>query len=392
MAQIGYDHKDSGETLYMKYPIKKYPLLLKKITGQEGINKPLIIKLDHTKSPYSLKYGAKFQNIFYYRLNPANNENALFQLLNFNLYLSQKSKLIKLVNFDVSPIIKLSMQNISSYLPFSLSLKCGRYQASRIQHFDSAEFQYYDISKVLKSMLPYFRTGVSLRHNRDFELNFFNKKFDIMTRHILAVNRIHNYEDNLKLSTGVKIYFDIFEEVRKLFLLRVCNEFTIKKAFINPNKNLKNKMGNEDSGNVSKRVKEHHVLSGYECHSKLLEMNLLNVENVIENGSDFYLQNQITLRLKEIPYLKDNEVLSRVNPYFSFETIFLPVYKKIGNKEKNTNLEVDFKNSFRFIYTLGLSIALNEYMHINFALLTGASENAKIKKEHLNRFRITLSL
>ena len=65
MAQIGYDHKDSGETLYMKYPIKKYPLLIKKITGQEGINKPLIIKLDHTKSPYSLKYGAKFQNIFY---------------------------------------------------------------------------------------------------------------------------------------------------------------------------------------------------------------------------------------------------------------------------------------------------------------------------------------
>jgi hypothetical protein len=391
MAQIGYDHKDSGETLYLKYPFKKYPLLISKITGQEGINKPLIIKLDHTKSPYSLKYGAKFQNIFYYRLNQSNDkDNSLLQLLNFNLYLSQKSKLIKLVNFDVSPIIKLSMQNISSYFPFSLSFKCGTYQASRIQHFDSAEYEYYDISKVLKSMLPYFRTGVSLKHNRDFEFNFLNKKFDVMTRHIMALNRIHNYEDNLKLSTGVKIYFDIFEEVKKLFLLRVCNEFTIKKAFISPYKNLKSKFGNEDSTNISKKVKEHHVLSGYECHSKLLEMNLLNIENVIENGSDFYLQNQITFRLKEIPYLKDNEILTRVNPYFSFETIFLPLYKKVGNKDKN--YEIDFKNSFRYIYTLGLSIALNEYMHINFALYTGASENAKIKKEHLNRFRITLSL
>jgi hypothetical protein len=391
MAQIGYDHKDSGETLYLKYPFKKYPLLISKITGQEGINKPLIIKLDHTKSPYSLKYGAKFQNIFYYRLNHSNDkDNSLLQLLNFNLYLSQKSKLIKLVNFDVSPIIKLSMQNISSYFPFSLSFKCGTYQASRIQHFDSAEYEYYDISKVLKSMLPYFRTGVSLKHNRDFEFNFLNKKFDVMTRHIMALNRIHNYEDNLKLSTGVKIYFDIFEEVKKLFLLRVCNEFTIKKAFISPYKNLKSKFGNEDSTNISKKVKEHHVLSGYECHSKLLEMNLLNIENVIENGSDFYLQNQITFRLKEIPYLKDNEILTRVNPYFSFETIFLPLYKKVGNKDKN--YEIDFKNSFRYIYTLGLSIALNEYMHINFALYTGASENAKIKKEHLNRFRITLSL
>jgi hypothetical protein len=391
MAQIGYDHKDSGETLYLKYPIKKYPLLISKITGQEVINKPLIIKLDHTKSPYSLKYGAKFQNIFYYRLNPSNNkDNSLLQLLNFNLYLSQKSKLIKLVNFDVSPIIKISMHNISSYFPFSLGFKCGTYQASRIQHFDSADYQYYDISKVLKSMLPYFRTGISIKHNKNFEFSFLNKKFDVMTRHIIALNRIHNYEDNLKISTGVKIYFDIFEEVKKLFLLRVCNEFTIKKAFISHYKNIKSKFANDDSGNISRKVKEHHVLSGYECHSKLLEMNLLNIENVIENGSDFYLQNQITLRLKEIPYLKDNEILTRVNPYFSFETIFLPFYKKIGNKD--TNYEIDLKNSVRFIYTIGLSIALNEYMHINFGLYTGASDNAKIKKEHLNRFRITLSL
>lgn len=390
MAQIGYDHKDSGETLYFKFPFKKYHLLIHKLTGQKDINKPLMFKLDHTKSSYGLKYGAKFQNIFYYRINPENSDKTL-QLLNFNLIVSQKTKLIKLVNFDVSPIVKLSMHNVSSQFPFNLSFKFGKYQGSRIQHFDNTEQDNYDLSKVVKSLLPFYRSCLNLSHSRDFTLNFNNKPVEILTKCSCSLNRIHSYEDNIKLSTNVKIYYDIYEEFKKLFRLRICNEFSIKKSFIISNKKNKKKDFYEDSnyGNVSKVYKENHILSGYECHSKLLEMNLLNLDNVIDNGSNFYLQNVLTLRLKDIPSLKDKEILSRINPYFSLETIFLPIYTK-GVKDKSS--EIDFKNSFRYIYTLGVSLSLNDYMHINFGLYTGASNNTKIKKDLVKRFRITLSL
>jgi len=401
MAQIGYTHKDAGEVFYIKYPLKKYPKLISRLTGQSEINKPLYIKFNNTKSVYSLKYALKFTNLFYYKINESNSNKAL-QLINFNLILSQKNKMIKLVNFDVLPIISLSMNNESSEFPFNLSFKYGKYQASRTQHFDTSNNTIaYDFSKVLKSMLPFKRTGVRISHSKDFEFNLLGKKYvQVMTKQIAAVNRIHGYEDNLKLTSNVKLIMDFYEEFKNLFRLRLINDLTIKKSFIFPHS--KKKEDPHDDTNyrkICKSYKHHHVLSGYECHSKILEMNLLNVENVIENGSDFFMQNILTLRLKDLPYLKDKEVLSRINPYFSLETIFLPEYYKTNNNitsssisNKNKEGSIDWKNSFRFIYSLGFSIAMNDYMHIDLSLYTAASHNTKIKREFLNNFRISLNM
>jgi len=391
MAQIGYDHKDTGETFYIKFPIKKYPLFISKLTRQEEIKRPLLLNFHHTKSIYSSKYALKLNNIFYYKFHGSETVNAnsnatpnIIQLLNFNLKFLHKSKLIKLVNFNIMPDVTLSMHNISSRLPFNLSLKFGKYQASRVQHFDNnEEFGSYDFSKVLKSMLPYYRTGVRLSHSDNFSMRMLNKNFNFVTKVICGLNRIHNYEDNLKLSTNLKLTFDIYEEIGKFFKIKISDDLHIKKTFISGWTDSKNFKESKSNVNSCKEYTEHHVLSGYECHSKLLEMNILNTENIIENGSDFYIQNISTLRLSDLPFMKENEILSRFSPYLSFESIFLPAYR---------NNKFELNNSFRWIYTMGLSIAVTDYMYIDFALFTNASKNTKIKREHLNRFRINLTI
>ena len=140
--------------------------------------------------------------------------------------------------------------------------------------------------------------------------------------------------------------------------------------------------------NKYKTYDEHHLLSRFECHSKILEMNLLNTENIIENGSDFYLQNVAKIRLKNISIFKNNEVLSRLEPYLGFETIFLPEFITTSNNKH----KFDIVNSFKFIYSIGLSLKLLENVYIDFAFYSRASNNMKIKKSLVNSFRITLSM
>jgi hypothetical protein len=393
MAQIGYDHKDSGESFYIKFPFKKYPQLLSLITKQEIKDKPLIFHFNQTKSLYSLKYSMKFHNIFSYRLAENNSEN-LLQLLNFDLQLSTETKMIKLINFDVSPIVRICFNNISTNLPFTCAFKFGKYQASRIQKFESRDVEAVDFSKLVKSMLLHYRTGLSVSYSKDFSGNLLGVLFENSSKIKICLNKIHNYEDNLKLVTSLKTYFDIFKEFNYLFKLRLSNDFTIKKSFIRPDTNIygNNRYLNENKNiNPSRSTlyKEHHVLSGYDCHSKLLEISLLNTENSIDNGCDFIVQNVCTVRLKEIPIFKNNEVLSRLNPYFSLETLFLPNQIKLGNE---FHFVRDYKKTFRYVYTAGLSLALNDYMHIDFAFYSGASHNVKIKNELLNRFRININI
>ena len=390
MAQIGYDHTDSGETFYIKYPFKKYPQLISSITNQELINKPLIFEFNQTKSLYSLKYSMKFQNIFSYRLGRQNSDDFL-QLLNFNLQLATETKMIKLINFDVSPIIRLSFQNSSSTLPFTCAFKLGKYQASRTQNFESKDVESVDFSKLVKSMLMHYRTGLSLSYNKDFTGDLFGKIFENSSKIKLCFNRIHNYEDNLKLTATHKTFFDLYKEFNYFLKLRISNEFTVKRSFIRPSSNLFGSQEKKSKNTFpnSSIYKEHHVLSGYNCHSKLLEISLLNTENSIDNGCDFVIQNVFTTRLKEIPIFKNNEVLSRINPYFSLETLFLP--NQLNSPDGFKTLK-DLKKTCRYVYTAGLSIALNDYMHIDLAFYSGASENVKIKKELLNRFRININI
>jgi hypothetical protein len=244
---------------------------------------------------------------------------------------------------------------------------------------------------LVKSMLMHYRTGLSMSYNKDFTGDLFGKTFDNSSKIKLCFNRIHNYEDNLKLTATHKTFFDLYKEFNYFLKLRISNEFTVKRSFIRPSNYLFGSQASTSKNSFSNSsiYKEHHVLSGYNCHSKLLEISLLNTENSIDNGCDFVIQNIFTTRLKEIPIFKNNEVLSRINPYFSLETLFLP--NQLNSPDGFKTLK-DIRKTCRYVYTAGLSIALNDYMHIDLAFYSGASENVKIKKELLNRFRININI
>ncbi len=382
MAKFEYSHKDSGETFTAKYPFKYYPSLISRITGQPEIPEMhLNVNFQQQRSIYSNKRQIKFQNLFFYKVGDSDKD--YLGLINLNLKFMYKCKLIKLVNFDVNPHITLQMQNLNEKLPFTASVNFGKYSASRVQHFDNnVEYGSYDLSKVLKSMLPYYRTGAKFKFSDGRSFKIRNTDIDILSKITLALNRIHGYEDNVKISTSIQTRIDLYEEFAKKFRLKISNDLNAKKAFIKAYK--LNKPGKRNNSSSVKEYSEHHVLSGHELNSKLLEMNILNTENLINNGSDFYLQNLSTIRVSDIPKLKDHELFSKLIPYFSLESIFLPA--------SNTNGKFDLKNSFKFIYTVGLSIAVAESLYIDLAFYTKASANTKIKKEHLNRFRINISV
>jgi hypothetical protein len=380
VLKLGYDNTEFDQTFYITHVNQNWHKFISKITNQFGINKKLEVQFNTTKSPYSLKYAFKFNNLFFYRINKNYNLNNFFDILSFDIEIAQKKKMIKLINFDILPVVKFSINNDSEKFPCSLDFKFGNYQASRIQYYDTN--RNYDFSKVIKSMLPYFRTGVSLNTHQSNNLNLWDRDVHLIYKASAAINRIHNYEDNIKLSTTIKTLFDLCSLYRNKFTIGFTNELIIKKSFIRENMLEFQKLIKEENIKHSNReYSQHHVLSGYECHSKLVGINFLNTETLIENGSNFHIHNVSVFRLKNIPYLS-GEVLSRIEPFFGFETLFIPEFKQ---------QIFDFKKSFRLVYSLGISLRLTDYMYVDFSIYT-SSKNTKFKKDLLNRFRINLDI
>lgn len=352
--ELGLNQLEKGKKFFLSYPVKYYNKFLSKLTNQDNPSESLLIKFYTLTSTYSNKYAFKMKNFFFYKTIKG-------KMININAEVSTKSKMMRMINFDITPIFKLTMNN----LIMNPSLKYGRYYANRNQILNGS----YDFSKVLKSMLPYHRIGLSLLHIVPI--------IDSSIYRIKATfNKIFNYEDNIKLTNQIKTAFII---PLKIASLMVNNDFIIKKAFIIPQRLHPSELVYLSSSASAPIYKEHHILSGFLCQSRLLEMNMMNKDNEIDNGIDCYANNVLTLRFGEFSFLPQNDIIQRIYPYMSLEAFFFP------NKYSNR-----IKEAFQYIYSLGVSIKLPNNFFLDLSLHTGSSDNISIKKSFLNRFRIKI--
>ena len=366
--KLGYDQLDNGEKIYAKFPLNFYGKFISKITTQDIPEEKSILKLYKLSSSSGNKYALKFHNFFFFKLhqeslskknnilnyknkNPNNdepkkenktNEDKIYR---FNLEIAKKSKTINSLNFDMNPLIKITMNNL-------LKLKYGNYHGSSNQPILFNNKNQYDFSSVFPSMIPYKRIGISFNKNFGSENNIHNLK--------LSYNKIFEYESNIKFSNILKSSY-IFN-FSNLFNILFSNELIVKKSFV-----------------FHKKVKYNHVFSNYHIKSKITDMNIEQKNNEINNGNNFYIQNISFLRFFDLPILRHFELTKKIMPYFSLESFFIP--------RKSSN----FKDFFKLIYNAGVSFQIKENLFVDFSFFTGTSKNISIKKKHINSFRIKLS-
>jgi len=355
---IGYDNTESESKFYITYKYKKYGEIISKLLNIYPIQKQLEVEFNTIKSPFSMKYAFSFRNIFFYKF-----ANSLWTM-DFELF--SKKKAVRMVNFDVLPGVKFSFSNNSNNFPLTLNIKHGRYQASRDQIFEK-----YDFRQIIPSLLPYSATSVSAVHTNYRELKLINdKKLFMIYRAKIGMNKIHLFEDNIKLSGKYKFLFafNVFDK----FDINFTNETLLQKSFI-----LKS---NKD------HIKP-HILSGFDCFSKILGMNIISSEqsHVLNPGTTVCLRNNLTVRLSNFSFFKDNDIAKLIEPFFSLETIFLPFTDK-----KNLS-EVTVMDYFRFIFTFGISLKIADSAYLDFMFYTSGI-NVPVKQDNINKFRLQLDI
>ena len=391
--QIGYEQLDNGEKIYAKIPLRFYGKFISAISKQNIPNQKSVLKFYKHSSSSGNKYALKFHNFFYFKINqeslnnrnkiktiknsndkinkiikdnkkedgdknkiqnePINNEiNTSSSIYKFNLELAKKSKIINSINFEMSPLLKVSLNNL-------IKLKYGNYHGSNFQSilFNnklSNNKTQYDFSTIFPSMIPYQRFGLS------FNTSFYNSNKNNAHNLKISYNKIFDYESNIKFSNILKSNY-IFN-VNNFCNILFCNELFIKKSFV-----------------FLKKVKYNHLFSNYYIKSKIVDMSIEQKNNEINNGNNFFIQNVSYFRLSELPIFKHFELFKKIMPYFSFESFFIP--------RKSSN----FKDFFKFIYNFGVSLQLKDNFFVDFSFFTGATKNISIKKKYINSFRIKLS-
>ena len=331
--EVGYNQIDKGEKIYLKYPFKTYNTYLSKLTKQSHPTENFLIKLYTLSSAYGSKYAIKLRNFFFYNFNNRNQND----ICRFNFEISKKSKLIQMINFDISPIIKLTMNNF-------LSVKYGHYEANKEQYINN-----YDYSQVFPSMIPHNRLSFSL--NKYFPLF----KYSIY-RAKMTFNKIFNFENNIELTNELKTNY--IYDLLNFSKINISSETSIKKSISFFNQQNK---------------KYSHITSGFSAISKLLEMTIPNKQNEI-SSVNFFIRNLLTFRFENInlPFIRN--ISEKISPYTSIETFILPKSKPV----------------LRSILSLGFGIKLQDKFYLDFSLYTKASENINIKKHLINRFKIKI--
>jgi len=393
--QLGYEQMDNGEKIYAKIPLRFYEKFISAISKQNIPNQKSVLKFYKHSSSSGNKYALKFHNFFYFKINQEslNNHNKIRSIKNnndknkiikdnkkedcnknenqneannneinssssydniykFNLEIAKKSKIINSINFEMSPLLKVSLNNL-------IKLKYGNYHGSNYQPilFNnklSNNKTQYDFSTIFPSMIPYRRFGLC------FNTSFYNDNKNNAHNLKISYNKIFDYESNIKFSNILKsnYIFNVYNFCNILFY----NELFIKKSFI-----------------FLKKVKYNHLFSNYHIKSKIVDMSIDQKNNEINNGNNFYIQNVSYFRLCELPLFKHFELFKKIMPYFSFESFFIP--------RKSSN----FKDFFKFIYNFGVSLQLKDNLFVDFSFFTGATKNISIKKKYINSFRIKLS-
>jgi hypothetical protein len=284
--------------------------------------------------------------------NASSSSSSCDNIYKFNLEIAKKTKIINSINFEMSPLLKVSLNNL-------IKLKYGNYHGSNYQPilFNnklSNNKTQYDFSTIFPSMIPYRRFGLS------FNTSFYNSNKNNIHNLKVSYNKIFDYESNIKFSNILKsnYIFNVYNFCNILF----CNELYIKKSFI-----------------FFKKVKYNHLFSNYHIKSKIVDMSIEQKNNEINNGNNFFIQNVSYFRLCELPLFRHFELFKKIMPYFSFESFFIP--------RKSSN----FKDFFKFIYNFGVSLQLKDSLFVDFSFFTGATKNISIKKKYINSFRIKLS-
>jgi len=393
--QLGYEQMDNGEKIYAKIPLRFYEKFISAISKQNIPNQKSVLKFYKHSSSSGNKYALKFHNFFYFKINQEslNNHNKIRSIKNnndknkiikdnkkedcnknenqnetnnneinsssscdniykFNLEIAKKSKIINSINFEMSPLLKVSLNNL-------IKLKYGNYHGSNYQPilFNnklSNNKTQYDFSTIFPSMIPYRRFGLC------FNTSFYNDNKNNAHNLKISYNKIFDYESNIKFSNILKsnYIFNVYNFCNILFY----NELFIKKSFV-----------------FLKKVKYNHLFSNYHIKSKIVDMSIEQKNNEINNGNNFFIQNVSYFRLCELPLFKHFELFKKIMPYFSFESFFIP--------RKSSN----FKDFFKFIYNFGVSLQLKDNLFVDFSFFTGATKNISIKKKYINSFRIKLS-
>ena len=406
--QIGYDQLDNGEKIYFKLPLNFYGKCISKITKQNIPEEKSILKFYKHSSSSGNKYAFKFKNFFYFKLNQEtmNNKNKKLyknnnnnidnnkdnkdkinnivtknnsietnkndneckkesncvccdsdntikdKIYRFNLEIAKKSKIINSINFEMNPLLKISLNNL-------LKFKYGNYHGSSKQpvlfnNIISNNKEHYDFSSIFPSMIPYKRFGFS------FNKNFYSSTQRNLHNLKISYNKIFEYESNIKLSNILKSNY-IFN-IQNFCNILFSNELLIKKSFV-----------------FLKKIKYNHLFSNYHIKSKIVDMLIEQKNNEINNGNNFYIQNTTFLRVSDLPIIRNFDLTKKIMPYFALESIFIP---------RNSS---NFKDFFKFIYNFGISLHLKDRLFVDFSFLTGATKNISIKKKYINSFRIKLS-
>jgi hypothetical protein len=351
---LGWDQENESN-YFCYYKNKRYGNYISELFNFPRIERELDIRCNVTQSAFSNKYGLHFNNIFFFPLFKK------YWTIHFEM--ASKTKNMKLVNFDFTPMFILTFTN--EEIPLNFKFKYSHLEASKTQLIAQ-----HDYSSVLQSILPYHRIMCSINHSN---MQSFRNNVEMIYKNKIAYSKIFGFEEAVKCSGTVKFLYKI--PFMNYFSLGLSNETILKKSFIFNN-------------SYSQRIRKvgNHIKSLYDCNSKLINISIRHNEKVIESSSDLVLQNISFIRINDIFFLKNYELLSRIEPFIGFETILTPEIGKLNTKD-------DFKNSLYAFLNLGFSIKLNENIRINLCMKTfNLTENCKIDKQQIGKFRINLDL
>lgn len=378
VLKFKYDNSDHDSTMSASYTNRYYCEFISRLLREpKRINRPLILELSKITSHNELKYNFNMRNFFFFSLNK--------QVFAFDAEFFKKQKSKQMVNFNLSPGFKLSLNNRK--YPFTLAYKYYEVQPSRGQIFEGNDF-----SQILNSFLPYDVHTVSLSHSQHWSFLLFNNDdnmFLYKTR--FSFGKILGYEDFYKMCFSYKVLLNIPLPV-DWFSLALNTETTLKKSFI---KEMENK----------KDFRYTHIISNYDSCSKLIGIDTNAKEGIVDNGSNIIIHNLNTIRFQEIKMLQDIEIINRIEPYIGLETIYNPKTKeKYFNSDSNQTSEdsvnkavvaefdyKDFLGKFTWVYCLGFSLKLDKRMYLDFIIKTD-SNGKSFDINKVNRFRIGLEV
>ena len=334
--RFGIDNLNGENRISAGKTFKTYPSFLKSISSARIRNVPLDVEFKASHSLFNSKLLLTFQNLF-----PFSYDNHKY---NVHFEIGEKEKVMKQARFSILPSFKVSLVNETDNVQFSA--KHGSYLAKRNQ-----EFSNYNYRELLHSISPFSKNVLKLTKGYNFSKGSLHHRTFIKG----SLASVPGIENSIKLSGTSNLTYEYNQN--DAFNFELSNVLSLKRAFV---------FGNH---------RQNHISSNYDCYSKLLGVNLFNLDHKLNIGTTLLCQNVTTLRLTDLPYCKGHEFFGRITPFVSIETIY------DGKTWPNKTL-----------VTSGISLKLGQQAFIDFCFFTKASQNTGLENDKINKFRIQLNI